>query len=72
MKKLACIGFDGKQDMALGHNTKCRRSMKIVSFSENKYVDHEVSKCNQTTDVANEIMAVLKETVYRHSSSKSM
>ena len=44
-KKLACIGFDGKQDMALVHDTKCCRSMKeehyvIVSFPENKYVDH--------------------------------
>ena len=52
-KKLACIGFDGKQDMALVHDTKCCRSMKeehyvIVSFPENKYVDH-------VGDVPNEV-----------------
>ena len=34
----------------------------IVSFPENKYVDHVVPKNNQVTDVANEIMSVLKET----------
>ena len=52
-KKLACIGFDGKQDIALVHDSKCCRSMKeehyvIVSFPENKYVDH-------VGDVPNEV-----------------
>ena len=50
-KKLGCIGFDGKQDMALMHDTKCHRSMKeehydIVFFPENKYVNHAVPKSN--------------------------
>ena len=52
-RKLACIRFDGKQDIALGHDTKCCRSMKeehyvIISFPENKYVDH-------VGDVPNEV-----------------
>ena len=40
-KKLVCIEFDGKQDMAPVHDNKCHRSMKEehyvkVSFPENK------------------------------------
>src|SRR5580693_7826041 len=59
-KKLVCIGFDGKQDMALVQETNCRRSMKeehyvIVYFPKNKYVDHVVSESNRATD-AIEIM----------------
>ena len=34
----------------------------IVSFPDNKYVDHVVPESSRATDVANEIMSVLKET----------
>jgi hypothetical protein len=66
-KKLVCIGFDGKQDMALVEETNCRRNMKeehyvIVSFPDNKYIDHVVPESSRATDVANEIMSVVKET----------
>ena len=62
-----CSGFDRKQDMALVEETNCRGSMKeehyvIVSFPDNKYVDHVVPESSRATNVANEIMSVLKET----------
>ena len=79
--KLACIGFDGKQDMALVHDTKCCRSIKekhyvIVSFPENKYVDHVGDVPNEvrkylSTDQVNFLKACLTVQV-GHDSSQYM
>ena len=66
-KELVCIGFDGKQDMTLVEKTNLRRNVKeehyvLISYPENKYVDHVVPESSRAADVVTEIMSVIKQT----------
>jgi hypothetical protein len=64
MKKMICIGFDGKREITLAHECGLRRSVKedhytIVAFPEEKYVDHITPESGKAQDVVKEILSVL-------------
>lgn len=66
-KNLVCIGFDGKQDVALvqtdfGHISLKEEHYAILSFPGDQYVDHIIPQSSQAKDVAAEIMSVINDT----------
>lgn len=66
-KQLVCIGFDGKQDTTLVMESKVSRRVKeehyvIVSYPNATYVDHVMPNSSRASDVAKEIISVIKGT----------
>jgi hypothetical protein len=67
IQELICIGFDGKQDVTLAHTSGVRRRMKeehyaIISYPEERYVDHVMPESSKANDIAKEILSAITET----------
>ena len=67
MKELVCIGFDGKQDVTLAETAGVGRRIKeehyaIISFPEEKYIDHVMPESSKANDIAKEILSTITET----------
>ena len=61
VQKILCIGFDGKQDITSVKTSGVQRNFKeehyvIVSFPQNKYVNHVTPQSSKAVDIAQEIL----------------
>ena len=71
LKELICIGFDGKQDITLTQTAGIRRKVKeehyaIISYPENKYLDHVMPESSKANDITKEILSTVCDTNSSH------